>query len=203
MPIDLERGDPHQLVDSPLDELREALPPEGAWSERKSESLDYAIAHRVLRALRCDAEHPELLALLEVIHDAAAIARDEPGMSEWSLRWRGIARVVDARIGTLSNQRWQPLLKYQHVVPIVETVRAHEGITQQALLNMLPEVKSAPNLTRVLNMMEANELIVRRKQGRENSLYLGRNAPPPKQPPQTPKHPAEVRPVTLLIRPRR
>ncbi|NNC06145.1 hypothetical protein HJC10_25215 [Corallococcus exiguus] len=160
-----------------------ALKPE-AWGGRSADVLDRVYRQRLLRILSQRDAEQELAELQDHLERVAGRVRRHTQNSEtaklgegWAARWHAFADLVDARRAAIASQDPKRVLERTHVSEILKLVRAGEvrdpnGVPQ-ALLRSELGLKKA-NLTRILNVMEANELIERRGTGRENLIRLGR-----------------------------
>lgn len=176
------------LIDAPQDHLLLPLPELlavvraiSAWTDEHATRLDYIYGQRVARTLagRCSVE--DLSGLLDHLRRAIGLLRRAAGLdASWLARWEGMASAIDARIDQLTSQDVEAVLERAHVKPLLKLVAEQQradpqGVPQALLLEKLGLKKA--NLTRILNLLEANELIERRGAGRENRVVLGRNVP--------------------------
>ncbi len=177
MSIDFLRQPAPTLLDTPVEEVAEAL--RGvALDEPTADAVDYVFRHQVVRLLQRRAGREALEPWVEVIRSASATARRALAGSDtpWAARWRAFAAILESRLAAMDAQDPVAVLGRAHVAEVLRTVRGRPGIPQHVLGDLLGLQKA--NLTRVLNLAEANELIERRTLGRENQLFVGPNAPP-------------------------
>ncbi|MEZ5583079.1 MAG: MarR family transcriptional regulator [Candidatus Competibacteraceae bacterium] len=176
MAIDLINSIPPELAESAdLDELLHAVRSIEQWQDRHAQVLDYIYCHRLLRLLRTRAPLTEAIALYDhLAHVNHARRRAElNGLEQrrYAERWRAYQDLLDDQITVLSSDVPQQALQRTHALEIVALVKSGQATTQQAIQEQLG-LKEA-NLSRILKLLEANELIVRRKKGRENHLLPG------------------------------
>lgn len=209
--LDLGGPGANDLVMAPLDELLAAVRglKEPDWRGYPAQAIDHAHRQRLIRLLVGRAEAADLRDFFEYLSRAAARARrfrvsDGGGATDWAARWLALADVVDLRVAGRRTQAPARALERAHVRELVRVVgdyqaRDPEGMPQSALGEALGLKKA--NLTRVLNLLEANELVERRGLGRENRIRLGvagrawteQDRPAPSQvPPQSSATPAQA-----------
>lgn len=194
MAIDLLRDAAPALLDAPPADLAAALRGVEAWTSALAESVDYVFRHQVVRLVQRRAGPDELTEWVDVIRRAVPPSRREALDAlgtPWSARWRAFASVLESRLASLRAQDPAAVLERAHVQKLLDAVLAEPGVSQQALGDTAGLNKA--NLTRVLNLMEANDLVERRASGRENRVFPGPSAP----------RKAEVPPVAKAARPAR
>lgn len=184
MTYDLLRTPLTVLADEPsLDELLGAIRGVAAWTRDHAEALDDVLQQRILRLLTRQHTREELEALHDllrrVVDPSHRAAIDALG-DHFPDRWDSYARLVDGRIGAL-DARSPDILRRKHVTEVLEALVDAGGTMPQGALADVRGLKKA-NLTRVLHLMEAHDLIVRRRIGKENEVSLGAAAPRPAAP---------------------
>ncbi len=177
--LDLEGANPNDLVFVDLSVLLRAAQGIENWTPRLAQNIDYAYRYRLVILLVQRAPVEDLVVFHASIRQVATLisrAEDDGKIGDgWATRWRAFADVIDARIANLRTQTPQRVLERTHVSEILHAIRTRqEGIPQSELRALLGISKS--NLSRVLNLMEANELIKRSILGRENLIQLSNNA---------------------------
>ena len=174
-------GAPQDYLGLTLPEMLAAVRAIPAWTEDHIAIVDYLYSHRVASMLAGRGSVEEISALLDHLRRAVGLLGRAPGLDASCLaRWKGMAGVLDARIDQLTSQDVADVLERAHVKRLLKLVAeqqrsAPEGVPQALLLEKLGLKKA--NLTRILNLLEGNELIERRGAGRENRVVLGRNVP--------------------------
>lgn len=175
MPIDLSRAVPETLAQAAkLGELLDVVRAIEVWRDREAEVLDYVYRERLIRLIREHAPAEELRAFHEhlgrVAHPRRRDALD--GLSKpYFARWSAYRDVLENRIAALTSEAPRQVLQRAHVQEILRLVATGAADSQKALGDILGLSKT--NLTRVLQLMEANELIERRQVGREKRLVPG------------------------------
>jgi hypothetical protein len=173
--VSLQHDTPQDLVGASLDELKEAARAVPEWDDVIARSLDHVYRQKLVTLLSRRAGEEELSELADhlrrVIPPSRRAALDELD-APWSRIWLAYAALVETRIGVLRAQDPGEALGKVHVAKILEIVRQQDGVAQQEVMRRAG-LRSKANLTRVLNVMEANELVERRRVGNENRLYLG------------------------------
>ncbi len=177
MDIDLNHCVPQELAQgASLEDLSSAARAIEDWGERPAEVLDYIYRYRLIRLLQTRASLEELRALNEHIRRVLPPSR----MGEldrlarpYRERWRVYGEILEARIHSLTSEAPAKVLERKHVRRILElvvTAPRERAVLKQALGGI-----GDPNLTRILKLMEANELIEVRRLGREKRIHLGPN----------------------------
>lgn len=180
MTLDILHGDQLILLEASIEELTQAVRGVEIWTERHVEVLDDVYRGRVAQLLTRRGSLEELRDLHQHLSQASGLLRSEKSLSvPWSERWNSYAAVVSAQIGALYSQDPQGVRGRAHVEDILKVVRRGGalGVPQSAILDELKLQKA--NLARILNLMEANDLIERRPSPvnkREKHVLLGRNA---------------------------
>lgn len=193
MKPDLEK-DPGALEELSLDELLDAIRALPAFSERHAEILDFLHRQRALDAL---AGSPDPDELQELVHyfdrllDPVRSGAFEALSRSYASRWEALSDLVDDRLRRLETTEGSQLdefLRRNHVRTILDVLAEAErqGRTvSQAELGASLRLRKA-NLTRVLNLMTARDLVVRRRKGRSNEVGIGeaaRRLLPSREPP--------------------
>lgn len=164
---------PSQLLDRALDEYAAFLRQTEEVQREHGEAVDYAVRHTVVRLLVRGADEDELTQTYDSLRRLVPVSR-EPELREWSIRWRGMADLVDARLQSLAHRDVDKARSLLHVEDILAVVSSRPGLTQTEIAETLE--LSAANLSRILGVMEAHELIERRRVGREKRVHQGRLA---------------------------
>jgi Winged helix-turn-helix DNA-binding len=165
---------PLQLLERPLAEYGRLLREAESLPAESVEAVDYAACHMVVRLLVRAAGDEELVAAYDDLRRLAPVSR-ETELASWIPRWRGFADLLDTRLAMLSTRDPEVVLRRAHAPAILELVQREPGLTQAEVGQRLG-LKPA-NLSRILGMLEAHELIERRNLGRERRLHPGRLAP--------------------------
>lgn len=161
-----------------LDALLKAARSIDEWTDRHAEVLDFVYRYRLLRLLVSRRPNDELSKELRMLgrhlrqmtagHRVAAMARLSRSYPD---RWTAFRGLAADRIEMIESDAPDRLLERAHVQDILK--RVHRGEFRiQADITDCGDFGSAPNVTRILNMMERNGLIERHKHGRENRLVL-------------------------------
>jgi len=164
---------PSQLLDRALDEYAAFLREADEVQREHGEAVDYAVRHMVVRLLVRGADEDELTQTYDSLRRLVPVSR-EPELREWSIRWRGMADLVDARLQSLAHRDVSKARSLLHVEDILAVVSNRPGLTQTEIAEALD--LSAANLSRILGVMEAHELVERRSVGREKRVHPGRLA---------------------------
>lgn len=177
--IDLLYDDLNQLaLHAEPAALLQAVEKIDAWSDRHGEVLDYIYRYRLTRLLVYRAGTGELAELNDhlarVAHDLRREALAKLTV-DYHARWNGYRDILEHRLAALEDTRAGQIAgRYVHVAAILREVTTGGGLSQKQLQEKLDLGKA--NLSRILDLMEANELIHRRKVGRENQILPGINA---------------------------
>ncbi|MGA2400563.1 MAG: winged helix-turn-helix domain-containing protein [Syntrophobacteraceae bacterium] len=173
--IDLIQCIPEKLAEEAnLDRLLQTAKSIDRWEERHAEVLDYIYRYQLIRLLVRRSSEDDLNALNEhlerMLHPRRQEAMQHLGRP-YGERWAAYKDILESRLASLHSAAPQEVLKMARVKQILELV-LRGGATKQTEIQERLGLKPA-NLTRVLNVMEANELIDRRKEGRENTIHPG------------------------------
>lgn len=176
--IDLINDIPEEISQTAsLDDLLQAVRNIEKWQDLHAEVLDYIYRSRLVRLLWRRAHIEELRAFAEhlakIVHPRRAAAIEALGQP-FAARWRAYQSILETRISGLQTGAPEKLANRAHVSKILELICLGQVQRQQDIENILGLRKA--NVTRILNMMEANELIVRTKIGVEKHLVPGPNA---------------------------
>lgn len=173
--IDLIHCVPERLAEEvSLGRLLQTAKSIDKWEERQAEVLDYIYRQRLIWLLVGRSSEGELSALYEhlqrMLHPRRLNAMQHLGKS-YGDRWSAYRDILESRLASLASDAPQEVLKMAHVEQILDLVLSGRA-TNQTGLRRARGLKAA-NLVRVLKIMEANELIERRKVGRENAILPG------------------------------
>jgi MarR family len=161
---------PVRLLERPLADFGAALRA-GEPSRELLATIDFVLRHQVARALSRDPGRVDF----DELHDNLARVMPvklEERLPEQTIRWRAFADLVSTRLGMLDTQEPETARSLLHAEEILAFVAQHPGCTQSEIREDR-ELKPA-NLTRILGILEANELVERQTVGREKRVYLGR-----------------------------
>jgi hypothetical protein len=167
---------PRQLLDRSLEDYAALLRQAGELRPEHLEAVDYALRHTVVRLLARAAAEEELEAAYEDLRRLVPVAR-EAELGDWVARWRAFADLLAARLAAVAAQDPAKARTLAHAEAILALVAREPGLTQAEIGERL-DLKPA-NLSRVLGVLEAHELIERRRVGREKRVHFGRLAPRP------------------------
>lgn len=159
----------NELLEAPLEELGQLVRSEAqSLTEAHLRVLDRLVSHVAVRALirRDDDSGVEAA--------RRGVARLLPPALEarwprYADRWRAVADVLDARLEMRAARSEDEALSLKHANEIMEAIRHEPGVIQAKLGAALG--LSPPNLSRILAVLESNELIERRRIGREKAIY--------------------------------
>ena len=174
--IDLLNDSPAAIAESArLEDLLKAVRSIAKWEERHAEVLDHTYRHRLVHLIRsksaAEGELQELLDHLDrVTHQRRFAALENLG-KRYGSRWLAYMDILDGRLALMRSPVSERWLNRKHVRDILNLVPERGEIPQSRIKEKL-DLRPA-NLTRVLDIMEANELIERRQDGRENLVRLG------------------------------
>lgn len=138
------------------------------------DALDYGLRHIVVRLLVRAAEPDELSDAYDALRRLVPVEREDE-LADWLPRWRAFADLLDARLSSLAAREPERALSLLHAREILELVASDQGLPQTEICNRREGLKPA-NLSRILGVLEAHELIERRTVGRQKRVYLGRLA---------------------------
>ena len=181
--IDLIHCVPEKLAEEAnLDQLLQTAKSLKHWEERHAEVLDYIYRHQLIRLLVRKSSVDDLSALNEHLarmrHPRLLEAMQDLDRP-YGERWAAYQDILESRLAFLRSAASQQVREMAHVKQILELVRSGRPMKQADIKEALG--LQPANLTRVLNVMEANELIERRSEGRENTIHPGPGLKP--QPP--------------------
>lgn len=197
MPMNLLEDMPQELVESAdLEELMTAVHAIPEWQNRHAQVLDYIYRHRLLHLVRTSATGSATLEDVDAFYDhlvrvnhprrhEALNALDRP----YADRWQAYQDLLDTHIAALRSGAPERLLRRSHVKEILQLIQTGGATTQKDIQEELQLGEA--NTSRILKMMEAAELIVRHRVGRENRLVPGpslqRLPKPPQEAQSTPR----------------
>jgi DNA-binding transcriptional ArsR family regulator len=166
---------PARLLDRSLEEYGGILRQKGELGPEHLEKVDYALRHTVVRLLVRNAGEEELEEVYGDLRALVPLDREEE-LQPWSLRWRGFADLVDARLATLAGRNPDHARRLAHAPQILRILEGSPGLTQVELGDAMG-LKPA-NLSRILSILEGHDLIHRRKVGREKRVFLSGESTP-------------------------
>jgi aryl carrier-like protein len=170
----LAAAGPGELLERSLNDYVQLFRSVGeAFGSEHLEAVDYALRHTVIRLLVRRAGPEELSEAYDALRRLVPVER-EAELESWLPRWRAFADVLDARLASLAAQQPQEALKLRHAGEIVELVVREPGLSQTELGKRM-KLKPA-NLSRILAVLDAHEMIERRSEGREKRVHPGRLA---------------------------
>ncbi len=176
-PIDLINCVPEILADSAdLHDLLTSARKTEKWEERQAEVLDYIYRSRIIQFIRKPPQLDEMQALIEHLDRMThpTIVKKFAHLTKpYAARWGVYMDLLDSRLSALQSQAPQALLERTHFSEILAMIAPGKYVAQQEIGQRLGLQRA--NLTRILNLMEANELIERETIGRENRIRLGQN----------------------------
>jgi transcriptional regulator with XRE-family HTH domain len=185
MSLDLETAAPEDVAfHASLADILAAVRSRKQWSERMAQVLEYAYCERLLKLVRTGAPLEEFRQfnahLAQVVHPARRALLD--GLEKpYFTRWSMLRSLVEMRLESLRSDIPPQVLQREHVRDILAHVRKQGELTQQQLGEALGLGKA--NLSRILSLLEANELIDKLPRGNTNVITLGYRgrelAPPP------------------------
>ncbi|MCB9694514.1 MAG: MarR family transcriptional regulator [Alphaproteobacteria bacterium] len=171
----LALGNPHALRAATIREVQEAARAVTRWTEQDARLLDQGVKSHVLEAL-VGCTDPDVLfdirkAVLQLVRraDQAVLRRLD---RDWIERWEGWAALLDLRAAQLLKRATSgaQVASIKHVPQILALVRENPGSTQRDIARRLD--LTAPNVTRLLRILEDSQLIERRKCGNAKVVYL-------------------------------
>lgn len=173
--IDLIHCIPEKIAEKPnLDQLLQTAKSIEKWEERQAEVLDYIYRQQVIRLLTARSSADELSLFYEhlerMIHPRRLEAMHHLS-KPYGERWSAYKDIVESRLASLRSRAPEQVMEMAHVEQILDLILSGRAARQGELKEALG-LRSA-NLTRVLNLMEANELIERRSKGREKTIHPG------------------------------
>ncbi len=180
---DLLTEGPGELLDRSLEEYATLIRQADEILPEHLEAVDYAVRHTVLRLFIRSAGGAAGEEELEKVHDGlrrlVPVAR-ESELAPWLPRWRAFADLIESRLAVLDNQDPAAVRSLAHSSAILDLVGRKPGLKQSDIGERL-HLKPA-NLSRILNVLEAHELIERQSVGRERRVNLGRLGRPAAEP---------------------
>lgn len=189
------------LLERPLEDFAAFLRSPEKLDFRHLEVVDHALRHTLLRLLGRAAEEAELDAAYDALRTLVPIER-KAELEPWVGRWRAFADLVDSRLAVLASQDPAAACRFAHAEEILDLVSNATAPMGQAEIGVRLGLKPA-NLSRILGVLEANELIERRSVGREKRVSLGRLATEPAaREAATPAAEEVMRPILYLSRTR-
>jgi len=173
--IDLIHCVPEKLAEEAnLDQLLQTAKSIERWEERHAEVLDYIYRQRLIGLLVRRSSEDDLSALNEHLRRMTHPRRLE-AMQHLSRpygdRWAAYNDILESRLASLRSGAPQQVIKMAHVEEILDLLLSGRATKQAEIMQAL-RLRPA-NLTRVLNVMEANELIERRTEGRGKLIRPG------------------------------
>lgn len=179
MNLDLLNDDPQRLArEAPLDDLLAAVRAVEDWTDRHGQVLDHLYRNRIARQFRTGAALDEMAALLDhlqrVAHPRRAPALDALDR-RYAQRWLAYADLLETQLAVQEAGVPPSLLERAHVPVILAGVR--DGSLQtQGDVQQHCGLKEA-NASRVLALLDAAELVLRQRHGREKRLMAGPRLP--------------------------
>lgn len=177
MDIDFEYSNPLELAqEATLEDLWTAATGIEQWAERPAEVLDFIYQFRLIGLLRGRAGIEELLELAEHLdrygHPAhVALKNAVNGLKKpYASRWLTYKDLLDRRMSAIDNRSDKDLLGRVHVREMLELL-ARGGEMNHGDLQRALNLRAA-NTTRIVNMLEANELVECQRQGREKHASI-------------------------------
>lgn len=172
--IDLDNSIPDLLAESAtIQDLWETQRQTLEWNRRQADVLDFLYRYHTYRLVR--ARDPEGLIEwinhLERCTTPVALANLDRLDPAFGAKWTAYKELLAARLEADQSPALPQVLDKAHVKAVLDLIQAEKALSQKEIQGKLGLKR--PNMTRILNLMEANELIERRKEGRENSIVLG------------------------------
>ncbi len=161
-----------------LGDLWETIRGTISWTEREAEVLDFIYRFRLIRLLRTRAHSAAVRADLRALHEHLE-GVVHPVRSEalnhlekpYAARWAAYREIVENRLAAIESPAPASFLNRAHVREILVLIRQGRVRNQHEIEQTL-DLK-APNVTRILKIMEVHEIIERRAVGREKILLPG------------------------------
>jgi hypothetical protein len=173
--LDLIHCVPERLAEeADLDLLLETAKSIEKWTERHAEVLDYIYRQRLIRLLTGRAPADDLLALSNHLERMTHPRRLDAmrGLEKpYGERWIAYKDTLESRMASLRSDAPFEVLEMAHVREILGLIAGGRRVKQSEILKALG-LRSA-NLTRILNVMESNDLIERKAEGREKLIGPG------------------------------
>jgi DNA-binding transcriptional ArsR family regulator len=164
----LLREGPGELLERRLDDYRTLLREAPEVRFEHLDTIDYAVRHWLIRLIVSNASSEELEDTYSTLRRLVPVAREED-LADWKKRWNAFADLLETRVAIRANQRPAQALKLAHAEDILVLIEDEPGILQSEIAERLG-LKRA-NLSRILRVLEANELVDRRIVGREKQVY--------------------------------
>ncbi len=164
---------PAGLLERPLADFAALLREPGEIGTEHAERIDYVLRHTVVRLLVRAAGEEELMGAHGDLRALVPVSREEE-LERWLPRWRALADVLEARLAVLRNRDMNAPKELLHGDRVLALVGSEPGLSQREIGRRL-DFKPA-NLSRILGILEAHELIERRSVGREKQVHPGRLA---------------------------
>lgn len=180
--IDLIHSIPESLAEAAsIDDLTETVMNTDTWEERQAQVLDYIYRQRLVRLIRTakrgESTLKELRAFAEHLDKTthpSRIKKLHNLTKPYGARWVAYLDILESRVAALESDAPDHLMNRKNVKDILALILENETVSRKHIrekLNLQPA-----NLTRILNMMEASELIESRKVGREKIFSPGANS---------------------------
>lgn len=174
-PSFLLREPPATLLERPVEDVRAVLWGEAPLQDRHLRAMDHVLRHHVLRLLVQRAPPAELEAAEDTIRRLWP-SRRAADVAAWAPRWLAWADLLGSRRAVLREQDPARVRRLAHAAELLALVAREPGLSQVAIGERL--ALKAANLSRILNLLEANDLLVRREVGREKRVYPLADAAP-------------------------
>lgn len=164
----LQEG-PGELLGHQLDDYRKLLREAPEIRFEHLDAIDYAVRHWLVRLLVSSVRSEELEDTYSILRRLVPVAREED-LADWKKRWIAFADLLETRVAILANQRPAEARKLAHAGEILDLIEDEPGLSQSVIAKRL-HLKPA-NLSRILGVLEANELVDRLTVGREKHVYI-------------------------------
>lgn len=172
--VDLAAEGPAELLERSIEDYgRLLLEVSSDLGPEHVDAIDYALRHTVVRLLVRAAGEEELADAYDGLRRLVPVEREDE-LAEWVPRWRAFADLLDARLAALAARDSDRVPGLLHAREILDLVANEPGLTQAEICERL-KLKPA-NLSRILGVLEAHEMIERRTVGREKRVHPGRLA---------------------------
>ena len=176
--IDLIDCDPDELFrTAKLDDLAETLETLEYWTDRQAQVVDFIYQHRMVQMIQEKASEEKLEQLMDhidqVLHPSRRKNLDQlkrPYADYFQVYFEILANQLEVRQSKVP----EIILERKHVTSIFLEVLETGRIPRQQILQQLQIQEN--NLTRILKLMEENDLIHLQQEGREKWIVLGDNA---------------------------
>ncbi|MBI5550660.1 MAG: MarR family transcriptional regulator [Desulfobacterales bacterium] len=172
--IDLDNSIPDLLAESAtIQDLWETQMQTQEWRRRAADVLDFLYRYHTYRLVR--ARNPEGLIEwinhLERCTTPVALENLDRLDPAYGAKWTAYKELLATRLEAEQSPALPQALDKAHVKAVLDLIQEEKALSQKEIQEKLGLKR--PNMTRILNLMEANELIERRKEGRENRIVLG------------------------------